>query len=394
MHASGDKALRLILLLGLVSLAADMVYEGARSITGPYLLILGASATMVGLVAGVGEIASYGARILFGYAADKSRRHWTLIMTGYAMILSLPALAFANRLDIASTLIILERLGKAIRTPSRDVIIAYTASSIGRGKGFGIHEAMDQIGAVIGPLIIAVVINYQGYRDAFLYLFIPATATLPLLMYARRYATLNLDRDAYTSISIHARASIGSIPRLFWLYLAFVSISVAGYAHFQIISYHIKYTSSMEDVYIPILFALAMGVDALIAIVVGHVFDRRGLPVLILVPLATLPIAPLVFSTNPTFILAGVMLWGIVMGMQETIMRASIATMVDKTRLATAYGLFNGVYGIAWFSGSIVMGMLYESSVLNVIIFSVALSIASMLLLLVMLKVLKASSNV
>ncbi|MEM4175208.1 MAG: hypothetical protein QXT56_03125, partial [Candidatus Nitrosocaldus sp.] len=139
MHASGDKALRLILLLGLVSLAADMVYEGARSITGPYLLILGASATMVGLVAGVGEIASYGARILFGYAADKSRRHWTLIMTGYAMILSLPALAFANRLDIASTLIILERLGKAIRTPSRDVIIAYIASSIGRGKGFGIH---------------------------------------------------------------------------------------------------------------------------------------------------------------------------------------------------------------------------------------------------------------
>lgn len=394
MRLPDNKAFRLILLFGLVSLAADMVYEGARSITGPYLLILGASATMVGLVAGVGEIASYGSRILFGYAADKSRRHWTLIMTGYAMILSLPALAFANRLDIASTLIILERLGKAIRTPSRDVIIAHTASSIGRGKGFGIHEAMDQIGAVIGPLIVAVMMNYKGYNDAFLYLFIPATATLPLLMYARRYATLNLDRDAYTSISIHARASIDSIPRLFWLYLAFVSISVAGYAHFQIISYHIKYTSAMEDVYIPILFALAMGVDALIAIVVGHIFDRKGLLVLILVPLTTLPIAPLAFSTSPTFIVAGIMLWGIVMGMQETIMRASIATMVDRARLATAYGLFNGVYGIAWFSGSIVMGMLYESSVLSVIIFSVALSIASMLLLLVMLKrVLEASSN-
>ncbi|GBC74446.1 hypothetical protein HRbin05_00486 [archaeon HR05] len=390
MHASGNKALRVILLLGLVSLAADMVYEGARSIIGPYLLILGASATLVGLVAGIGEIASYGSRILFGYAADKSRKHWTLIITGYAMILSLPALTFANRLDVASTLIILERLGKAIRTPSRDVIIAHTASSIGRGKGFGIHEAMDQIGAVIGPLIVAVVMNYKGYNDAFLYLFIPATATLPLLMYARRHAVL-LDSDAYTNI--HTRASIGSIPRLLWLYLAFVSISVAGFAHFQIISYHIKFTSAMDDVYIPILFALAMGVDALIAIIVGHIFDRKGLLVLILVPLTTLPIAPLAFSTNPTFIVAGAVLWGIVMGMQETIMRASIATMVDRARLATAYGLFNGIYGIAWFSGSIMMGMLYESSVLGVITFSVTLSIASMLLLLVMLKVLEASSN-
>ncbi|MCS6768172.1 MAG: MFS transporter [Candidatus Nitrosocaldus sp.] len=378
MRSSGH-AFRLILLLGLVSLTADMVYEGARSITGPYLLILGATATTVGLVSGAGEVAAYGARILFGHIADRSGRHWMLMVSGYMMILSLPALAFVNRLDIASTLIILERLGKAVRTPARDAIIASIASSIGRGKGFGIHEAMDQIGAVIGPLIVAVLLYHRGYGDAFLCLFIPAVATCSLLLYARRRIPSN---PSHMSVQI---SPVVSAPRTFWLYLAFVSIGVAGYAHFQLISYHVKFTSAMDDAYIPLLFAAAMGVDALVAIIAGYLFDRRGLAALLLIPLTSIPIAPLAFSLNPIYIVVGVVLWGAVMGMQETMMRAAIAGMVDGARLATAYGLFNGVYGIAWFSGSMIMGMLYDTSVAGVIVFSVALSTISLLLLLVML---------
>ncbi|MFN4336616.1 MAG: MFS transporter [Candidatus Nitrosocaldus sp.] len=383
MSASREKAFRLILLLGLVSLTADMVYEGARSITGPYLLILGASATIVGLVTGVGEVVAYGSRVLFGHIADRSGRHWTLIITGYMMILSLPLLAFANRLDLASALIILERLGKAIRTPARDAIVADAASSIGKGKGFGIHEALDQIGAVAGPLLVTLLLYHGGYSSAFLYLFIPVIATGSLLVYTRRFATPSLYVDASPKVS---SSSSTSMPWIFWLYLAFVSISIAGYAHFQIISYHIKLTSVIDDLYIPMLFALAMGIDALMALMVGYLFDRYGLIVLILIPLTSMPIAPLAFSLSSSHIIIGIILWGAVMGMQETIMRASIAVMIDRTRLATAYGIFNGIYGIAWLSGSMVIGILYDLSVVSTIIFSVILSAISLIPLLVLLK--------
>lgn len=384
--SDSNQAFRLVLLLGLVSLTADMVYEGARSITGPYLLILGASATTIGLVAGVGEVAAYGSRIAFGYFADKSGKHWSLVVTGYMMVLSLPALALVNRLDIASILIILERLGKAIRTPARDAIIANVTSSMGRGRGFGIHEAIDQVGAVAGPVFVAALLYYRGdnYNDALLHLFIPAIAMGSLLLYISRSSykpTL-----AHTHRDTSFKAPVGSIPRVFWLYLAFVSTGVAGYAHFQLISYHMKLTSVIDDAHIPLLFALAMGVDALVALMVGHLFDRKGFAVLALIPLTSVAIAPLAFSPNPTHIVAGILLWGALMGMQETIMRASIAGMVDRARLATAYGLFNCMHGIAWFSGSIVMGMLYDSSIANVVIFSVTLSIISSLLLLMMLK--------
>ncbi len=388
MSASRDRAFRLILLLGLVSLTADMVYEGARSITGPYLLILGASATTVGLVTGVGEVFAYGSRVLFGHITDRSGRHWILIVTGYMMILSLPTLAFVNRLDLASTLIILERLGKAIRTPARDALVADAASSIGKGKGFGIHEALDQIGAIAGPLIVALLLYHGGYSSAFLYLFIPVIATGSLLVYTRRFATPSsyIDASPNSNSNSNSRSNSSSIPRIFWLYLAFVSISVAGYAHFQIISYHIKLTSVIDDVYIPILFALAMGIDALMALMVGYLFDRHGLIVLMLIPLASIPIAPLTFSLSSTYLIIGIILWGAVMGIQETIMRASIAAMVDRARLATAYGIFNSIYGIAWLSGSMVIGRLYDLSIVNAIIFSVILSATSLIPLLVMLK--------
>ncbi|MEM2856286.1 MAG: MFS transporter [Candidatus Nitrosocaldaceae archaeon] len=380
-----NQAFRLILLLGLVSLTADMVYEGARSITGPYLLILGATAATIGLITGIGEMAAYGSRIIFGHIADKSGKYWTLMITGYMMILSLPILAFINRLDIASTLIVIERLGKSIRTPARDVIIANVASTIGRGKGFGIHEAMDQIGAITGPLIVAVLIYYKGYSDAFFYLLIPAIVTGLLLLYTKRITPLNL------YINMLPKVSKVTTIRVFWLYLAFVSISVAGYAHFQLISYHIKFTSVMDDVQIPLLFAVAMGFDAFIAIIVGYLFDRKGLTVLILIPLTSIFVAPLTFSLDYRYIITGIILWGAVMGMHETIMRASIAVMIDRSRLATAYGLANGMYGASWLFGSILMGILYDISIVNVVTFSITLSIVSMLLLLVILKEVKSS---
>ncbi len=388
--------LRFIIVMGIVSLFADVTYEGARSITGPYLLILGATATIAGIVAGLGELLGYSLRLLTGYLSDITKRYWAITIIGYSIsLIAIPLLALVNTWGTASMLILAERLGKAIRTPARDTMLAYTASSIGRGWGFGIHEAMDQIGAIIGPLTIALVlyINNLSYASAFSILFIPAVASLSMLFFARmlyhgiyKHERINA-RDNYSIDNYNESNDKGSgFPHVFWLYIAFASISMIGYAHFQLISYHFKSTSIMQDTQIPIFFALAMGIDSLAALVAGRLFDRLGFIVLVTIPILSIPIAPLVFSLDYNLALIGIILWGAVMGIQETVMRASVAEITHASKRGSAYGIFNSIYGLSWFTGSVMMGMLYDTSIASAIFFSIVLEIASLPLLLIVIK--------
>lgn len=385
--------------MGIVSLFADMTYEGARSITGPYLLILGATATIAGIVAGLGELLGYSLRLLTGYLSDITKRHWAITIIGYSISLTaIPLLAFVNTWSIASMLIIAERLGKAIRTPARDTILAYATSSIGRGWGFGIHEAMDQIGAIIGPLIVALMlyINNLSYASAFSILLIPALVSLSMLFFARmlyhgiyKHERIDAIDNSIDNYSKSDGKGNDALPHVFWLYIAFASISMIGYAHFQLISYHFKSASIMQDTQIPMIFALAMGIDALAALVVGRLFDRLGFIVLATIPILSIPIAPLVFSFNYNLALIGIILWGAVMGIQETVMRASVAEITHASRRGSAYGIFNFAYGLSWFIGSVIMGMLYDKSIADTIFFSISLEVASLSPLLIVIKSVK-----
>lgn len=371
-------AIKFVVLLGVVSLFADMTYEGARSITGPFLASLGASAAVTGFVSGLGEFIGYGVRVFSGYFADRSRRYWAITIWGYALnLLAVPLLALAGNWPLAATLIIAERFGKAVRTPSRDAMLSHATARMGRGWGFGLHEAMDQIGAVLGPLIVATVLYFKGgYSMGFGILLVPAILSLIVLLAARRLypRPQNLETSEETVTVAERRR----FPRVFYLYLGFVAVSVAGYANFQLISYHFQASSLVPQAQIPLLFAIAMGVDALVALVAGRVFDRAGLSVLFAVPLLSLPIAPLAFSASYGAAVAGVVLWGAVMGIQETVMRAAVGGLVSATRRGTAYGLFNGAYGLSWFLGSALMGVLYEASIGYLIVFSVAVQLVSL----------------
>src|ERR1700730_10431308 len=184
---SKNTAIKFVILLGVVSLFADMTYEGARSITGQYLAILGASGTVVGIVAGLGELIGYGFRLVPGYVSDKTGKYWLITFIGYALnLFAVPLLSLAGNWPLAASLMILERLGKAIRNPSRDAMLSYATKETGRGWGFGLHEAMDQVGAVIGPLIVSCFLYYQGtYQTSFAILLIPALCALSVLVVAR-----------------------------------------------------------------------------------------------------------------------------------------------------------------------------------------------------------------
>ncbi len=376
-------AYRFILLMGIVSLFGDVTYEGARSITGPYLSVLGASAGIVGLITGVGEFIGYALRLVSGRFADRVKAYWTLTFIGYALILSIPLLGLAGYWQLAAFLIIIERMGKAIRTPARDAILSHATKQVGRGWGFALHEALDQVGAFIGPLIFyAVFVLEGGFREGFTILWIPALATLIFLTIARIKVPSSEKLESPSGVP--SQKGRGKLPRIFWLYAVFTFFSVAGFAHFQIISYHFKIQSVIPDVHIPILYAIAMGVDAVVALIIGKVYDRIGLTSLVFVPILTLPIPFLGFSLSHDLAVMSVVLWGSVMGIHETIMRAAIADLTPMEHRGFAYGIFNAVYGASWFLGSTVMGFLYDISVGYLLIFVALMESISIPIFLIM----------
>ena len=365
-----------IILLGIVSLFGDVTYEGARSVTGPYLATLGASASVVGLVAGIGEFVGYALRLASGYLVDRTKAYWLLTFIGYGLLLSIPLLAFAGYWQLAAVLIILERMGKAIRSPARDTMLSYATKEVGRGWGFAVHEALDQIGAVIGPIVFSLVFLFHGgYREGFILLWIPALLTLVVLAIARKKVPSPQKLEAPGETS---RQNIkDKLPRVFWFYTIFTLFSVAGFANFQLISYHLHVQAIVPDAQIPIIYAIAMGVDALAALLVGKTYDRIGLISLLAVPLLTLPIPFLAFSHSYSLVLIGMALWGVVMGIQETIMRAAIADLTPVERRGFAYGIFNTAYGAGWFVGGALMGLLYELSINYLILFVVVMELIS-----------------
>lgn len=370
-------ALRFVILLGVVSLCADATYEGARSLTGVYLGVLGASGTVVGLVAGLGEFIGYGLRLVIGYVSDRTRAYWRITTLGYAInTLAVPLMALANRWEVLAGFMIAERTGKAIRTPPRDVLLSYGASQVGRGFGFGLHEAMDQIGAVVGPLLVAGVFALtQHYQWSFAVLAIPALMGLVVLLVTqRRYPE---PRDFETVVQ---DLDTKRLPTLFWIYLLAVAFLGAGYVDFPLIAFHLQQGDSLQTSQIPLLYALAMGVDAVAALLFGYLLDRIGIMALILAVVLSVGFAPLVFLSSA--VIWGMVLWGIGMGAQESIVRAIVANLVPPERRGSAYGIFSTGYGLAWFLGSLLMGILYDRSLGLLVLVSVVLQLLGLPLLL------------
>lgn len=362
---TSSAALRFVIAFGVVSLFADMTYEGMRSISGPYLALLGASGAMVGLIAGVGELLGYTLRWASGTYADRSRLYWPITLLGYVLqMVAVPALALVGSWEAAAGLIILERIGKATRNPPRDVMLSRAGESIGQGWAFGLHEALDQSGAMIGPLLAAFVLaRRHDYHAAFAWMLIPATITVLLVLSVRlRYP--GAGQLVPAPDAVRADESAGSrLPRAFWLYSAGAALIAFGFADYALISYHFTIAKTMSSTLVPILYALAMGTGGVGSILAGRWYDRAGLVVLIPSTLFIAAYAPLVFLGGFWAALVGTVLWGVGIGIHETVMAAAVARMVPAHRRARAYGIFTGIFGIAWFAGSAVLGALYDRSV-------------------------------
>jgi MFS family permease len=377
------RAVRLIVAFGVVSLFADMVYEGARSILGPFLLTLGASAAVVGLIAGVGEFAGYALRVVSGYAADRTGRYWALTIGGYALtVVAVPLLGLVGRVDLALALVVAERLGKAVRTPARDVLLSNAGAVTGRGWGFGLHEALDQVGAILSPLLLAAVLAARAgdYRLAFLSLAAPGVATLAALAWARVRAPEPAVFEQFAQARVPAappgEAPVPSAARPLRRYLLFVGVATVGFAPFPLAAFHLDAAGVVSTAQVPLLFAFAMAVDAGAALLGGRVYDRRGLAVLAVVPLLTVA-SLLLFTTSPALVWAGAAVWGAALGLQESTLRAVVGALVPAVRRGVAYGMFNLVYGSALLVAGAGLGAAYQRSVGTLAVVVVAAGIAA-----------------
>lgn len=363
-------AMNFIVLMGFVGMFGDIAYEGGRSMIGPFMAYLGASAVAVGFVSGLGEFLGYALRLVFGFAADRKRDYWLFTFLGYALIFSIPLLALAGNWQVAAIFIILERVGKAVRSPARDAILSYATKKVGRGWGFAIHEALDQAGAIAGPLAFAAIFAFKSnFRLGFGFLAIPAALTLITLVFAFLKARSPEDFEAIKK-ERHVTTEKESFSPAFWHYAVFSALCVAGFINYQIISYHWDVKHILPGTWIPFIYAFAMGIDGLAALAAGKLYDRVGLKVLGVIPFFTILLPFSVFLTSGmTMAFLTAAIWGVIMGLHETVMRAAIADLTHIQKRGLAYGLFNALYGGAWFVGSFAAGWLYDRGQVFIFLF-------------------------
>ena len=364
-----------VLLFGAVNLFADFSYEGARSVAGPFLALLGASGLVAGTVGGFGELLGYTLRLVSGRWADRSRRYWLITILGYVVQMTvIPLLALAANWQAAAALLVMERIGKAVRNPPRDVMLSEAGEHMGRGWAFGVNEALDQLGAFLGPMMVAAILAlHHDYRLAFAWLAAPAMAVLALLVLAR----LTFPQAGQVSRPRTVLTEKG-YPPVFWWYAAASALVAFGFADYALIAYHFARSHALPTALIPVVYAIAMALGGAGSLLFGKLYDRAGLVVLIPATLITALFAPLAFMGGFGAAAAGVLLWGLGLGIHESVMPAAVADMIPATHRAGAYGVFTSLFGIAWFAGSVLEGWLYDRSISILVAVAVTAQLAAL----------------
>lgn len=384
-----------IILFGIVSLFSDMTHEGASSIRGAYLSLLGASAATIGFISGLGELVGYSMRYVFGKLTDKSKQYWPMTIAGYVLdIIAVPALALVGEHGwiAVCVLLVIQRMGKAIKKPAKDTIMSFAASQEGVGKSFGIQEVLDQIGAFIGPVLLYLVMlfktegtTFEIYSTCFAVLAIPGAITLILLIVTRckfpNPEHFEPEPKEYVPFKI---------KKEFILYIAGISLFAFGFIDYSIIIMHVSRTYShlasglsetsalVSTGSLPLLYAGAMLVDAVASLFFGMMYDKNGVKALVWSTVISAPFAVFVFAFDSVpMLLIGVALWGVGMGAQESILKAAVTSMVPKASRATGYGVFECAFGAFWFLGSWLMGVLYDVSIPAMIAVSVIAQLAA-----------------
>jgi MFS family permease len=366
-------AFAFVLTMGIVNLFGDVTYEGGGSINGPFMASLGASAAVVSITAGLGEFLGYALRLPAGYAADQTGRYWLITFIGYVInLFAVPAMALAGSWQFAAVLILAERIGRALRKPTVEAMLSYTTGELGKGWVYAVNTALDEIGATIGPLLIALVLLLKGdYRTGYALLVISAVAALVTLAVAR------VNFPLPSRLEQGRTAPARDLTSAYWLYMLAGALFAAGLMSFELISYHLSKAKIASEQWIPVMLAISTAFGVLASLAFGKLYDRIGVPVVIAAVCASAAFSPFVFLGGFWLVLFGMLLWGLGYATQDTLLKAIVAEVLPEGKRNFAFGLYYAGYGMGWLVGSIVTGLLYENSRAALIAFSIAVQLAS-----------------
>jgi len=380
-------AFRFIIAFGIVSLLADVTYEGARGIIGPFFQNLGATAAEVGFIAGLGEMIAASLRLFSGKLVDRTRAYWAIAILGYFLnLVAVPFLALAGNWQAAALLIIAERTGKGLRGPAVDVLLSEATEVVGHGWGFGLHAAMDQTGAVLGPVLVTLIVaRTHQFEPAFLWLAVPAAGAMLALILART-SRLTTDKPAPV-------IKEEDLPKIFWIYVVAAGLLALGFIDFPLLAYHFQKTSATKAEVIPLLYAFAMGLSGLTALAFGKLFDRFGIQIIVWAIAISMLALPFGFLGGHAGVYLAVGCWATGVGAQDALLRPGIARIVSMNKRGSAFGSLNGIYGVLWFLGSATMGFLYDRSIVTLVVFGIAAQVASAIMFIWLRKPLAAAAK-
>ncbi|KFF60511.1 hypothetical protein JF66_03930 [Cryobacterium sp. MLB-32] len=363
-------AWRVVMGFGVVSLVVDLSSNGAQSIFGPLLGQLGASAFVVGVIVGLGEGIALAFRLVSGPISDRTGRYWGFTLAGYLLtavcvpLLAVTPLVGSAGLVLASALILLERTGKAVRSPAKTVLLANAAGAVGRGRGFAVHKSLDQVGSLLGPLIVAGVIAATGLLSpAFALMVVPGALAMGLLLWIRARVP---DMSIYERADDRAAepepvpGTVRRLPTTFYLLATSVSLSTAGLVSFGVISFHLIDAGLLNVAAVPLVYAAAMGAAALAALISGYAYDKWGARVLFALPALICCVPGLALSVQLSAVVVGTVIAGMASGIQESTVKALVADLIPSVRRGTAYGIFAAFEGGAALCGGILAGALYN----------------------------------
>jgi MFS family permease len=372
--AMDSVAFRFVLTMGVVNLFADITYEGGGSINGPFLGTLGASAALISIVAGLGEFLGYSLRAVAGHVADRTGKYWPISFVGYAInLLAVPAMALAGSWQLAALLMLAERIGRAIRKPTIETMLSYTTTKFGRGWVFAVNTALDETGATLGPLLMAAVLFFKGsYPMAYAMLLISSLLALASLTVAR--IGFPVPADLGEGVSTPER----DFTSAFWLYMTGGALFAAGLMSYELISFHLVSVGLISKSWMPVTLAFATGTGVIANLLLGRLFDRVGMRIVLAAMILSALFTPLVFSGSLLFVLIAMPLWGVGYAVQDTLFKALVAGILPDKKRGLAFGLFYAGYGFGWLIGSVAVGLLYQQSRLALVTFAVAAQLCSL----------------
>jgi predicted MFS family arabinose efflux permease len=369
-----SSAFNFVLTMGVANLFGDMTYEGGGAINGQFMATLGASAAVVSITAGLGEFLGYALRSVSGYIADRTGRYWFVTFVGYTInLLAVPAMALAGNWQVAALLILVERIGRAIRKPTVEAMLSYTTGKYGKGWVYGVNTALDETGATLGPLIMALVLLLHGdYRTGYALLLVSCVLTLGALTVAR----VNFPVPSRLEEGRTARA--GGLSRSYWLYMVAAACFAAGLMSYELVAYHLVTAKIVSEHWIPVFLAFSTGCGVIASLVLGKLYDRAPLPTLLAAVFLSSLFSPFAFFGGFAAVLVGMVFWGIGYATQDTLFKAVVAGVLPEGKRNQAFGLFYTGYGVGWLIGSVAAGLLYDQSRVALVAFAVLAQLISL----------------